>query len=52
MITSIEGGVAVESGTHDELMMDNGLYRELVTAQSGGDAGSDGTYCVYCVYCM
>ena len=50
MITSIEDGVAVECGTHDQLMMDNGLYHELVTAQSGGDVGSDGMYCMYCVY--
>jgi ABC-type multidrug transport system fused ATPase/permease subunit len=35
IIASIQDGVVVESGTHNQLMMQNGLYRELVTAQSG-----------------
>ena len=33
VIVSIEKGRAVEFGTHDELMMNKGLYSELVEAQ-------------------
>jgi len=34
LIFSLSGGKLVETGTHDELMLNKGLYYELVTTQS------------------
>ena len=33
-IVVLDGGVATESGTHDELMKKNGLYARLVELQT------------------
>ena len=47
VIAGIKGGQVVEQGTHSELMRQNGLYCELVTAQMTEQEAeqSDGECC-------
>ena len=37
MIIGVRDGKVVESGTHEELMQQEGLYYELVTSQTRND---------------